>query len=56
MYHYEMAEPLWALVARWWGAPTGAPITWWRRTYEEELVPVVALDPKSGSLARVATR
>lgn len=55
MYHYEMAEPLWTLAARWWRAPA-APLTWWKRTLEEELVPVVALDPKSGNLHRVATR
>ena len=50
MYHYEMAESLWALAARWAHDPA-APLVWWRRTFEESLVPPVALTD-DGQLAR----
>ena len=51
MYHYQMAAPLWELAAQWWRG-NGAPLTWWRRTYEEALIPTVQLDPQSGKLVR----
>ena len=57
MYHYEMAEPLWRLAARWWRGGGwrggGAPLTWWRRSFEEALVPVVQIDER-GTLRRAA--
>ena len=50
MYHYTMAEPLWSLGARWWHEPS-APLVWWRRSYEELLIPTMQLDG-AGRLAR----
>ena len=44
MYEYTMAAPLWELAARWWAQRAGAPpLVWWRRAYEEPLIPVVQL-------------
>jgi hypothetical protein len=51
MYHYTMAEPLWRLAARWWHDP-GAPLVWWRRRFEEPLIPMMQIDG-AGRLARV---
>ena len=48
MYHYEMAAPLWEIVWAYW---RGERPAWWRRTYEEPLVPVVRLD-EGGELVR----
>ena len=48
MYHYEMAAPLWEIVGAYW---RGERPAWWRRTYEEPLVPVVRLD-EGGELVR----
>ena len=48
MYHYEMAAPLWEIVWEYW---RGERPAWWRRTYEEPLVPVVRLD-EGGELVR----
>ena len=51
MYRYEMAAPLWELLARWWAAPAGTPLTWWVRSYEERLIPPMELG-KGGTLQR----
>ena len=49
MYKYEMAAPLWELAPRYLG---GEAVAWWRRAYEEPLVPPVRLDAASGRLVR----
>jgi hypothetical protein len=41
MYHYRMAAPLSKLMAEWW---SGSGIIWWKRAYEESLVPVITWD------------
>ena len=43
-----MAAPAWALAKQWWHAPE-QPLVWWKRTFEEGLVPPVQLGP-SGQL------
>ena len=40
MYHYTMAAPLWELAPRWL---RGETVTWWKREYEEKLIPPVRL-------------
>ena len=50
MYHYTMSAPLWELARPWL---EGKTVTWWKREYEEPLIPVVTLH--QGRLARVQT-
>jgi hypothetical protein len=47
MYHYQMAASLWELLPQHF---TRDKIQWWNRTYEESLVPVVALRQGTGKL------
>ena len=49
MWHYSMAAPLWELATPWL---RGETVVWWRREYEESLVPTVVLH--QGRLARAA--
>ena len=51
MYRYQMAAPLWELLAQWWAAPAGTPITWWVRMYEDRLIPPMELG-KGAKLVR----
>jgi hypothetical protein len=54
MYHYEMSAPLWEILPRYVYTKRGDERTkWWNRTYEENLVPVVALG-KDQRLIRAA--
>jgi hypothetical protein len=43
MYQYQMAAPLWHLVA---DLIRGREVTWWKRTYKEPLIPPVQLDTR----------
>lgn len=49
MWHYRMAAPLWELAPRWWRREE---VTWWRRSFEEQLVPPVERQPATGRLMR----
>ena len=50
MYHYQMAAPLWELLPQYL---TGiGRVQWWNRTYEESLIPVVAVRQETGKLYR----
>ena len=56
MYRYEMAAPLWELAQQWWAAAErgdAPPLVWWRRSYEEPLIPTVLLG-SGGRLERAA--
>jgi hypothetical protein len=44
MYLYEMSAPLWELLPQYLFSTSEISQTeWWNRTYEENLIPVVAL-------------
>jgi hypothetical protein len=51
MYHYRMASPLGEILKDYtygWFSVNGYSnynVTWWNRTYEEPLIPVVEFDP-----------
>lgn len=47
MWHYEMNAPLWELAPKWL---RGETVKWWRRDYEQPLIPEVLLH--HGRLAR----
>ncbi|KAL1508528.1 hypothetical protein AB1Y20_004628 [Prymnesium parvum] len=49
MWRYEMSAPLWELVTPWF---RGETVTWWRRKYEEQLIPTVVIH--QGQLALAA--
>eukprot|EP00540_Astrosyne_radiata_P001686 CAMPEP_0116854178 /NCGR_PEP_ID=MMETSP0418-20121206/18422_1 /TAXON_ID=1158023 /ORGANISM="Astrosyne radiata, Strain 13vi08-1A" /LENGTH=292 /DNA_ID=CAMNT_0004486859 /DNA_START=165 /DNA_END=1043 /DNA_ORIENTATION=- len=53
MYHYQMAAPLWKLLPQWIFAKQHEEVIWWKRTYEESLVPVIRLDPDTDKLTVV---
>jgi hypothetical protein len=44
MYLYEMSASLWELLPQYlYSKSEDSRITWWHRTYEESLIPAVAL-------------
>mmetsp|Transcript_25854 Transcript_25854/g.39723 ORF Transcript_25854/g.39723 Transcript_25854/m.39723 type:complete len:214 (+) Transcript_25854:126-767(+) len=47
MYRYVMAAPLWDILL---DLVNGNNVVWWNRTYEENLVPSVELDPTTRKL------
>ena len=46
MYHYQMAAPLWNILPKYLVSGFGGQeeVVWWNRTFDEELIPPVALD------------
>ncbi len=62
MYRYEMADPLWVLLPKyfrglWVGMNNdektdSANIQWWKRYYEEPLLPVITFDQEQRQLVR----
>ncbi len=46
MFHYRMEDSLWKLVLR----KQKQELVWWKRNYEEPLVPPVVFDNTTGSL------
>jgi hypothetical protein len=50
MYRYEMNKPLWALGRDYWN---GRELVWWKRRFEESLIPPVVLDA-SGTRLKLA--
>ena len=53
LHECAMAAPLWELAPRWW---RGEAVTWWRRTYEEPLIPPVSVQPGTGQLVLASRR
>ena len=59
MYHYKMAAPLWQIVKdyveTWFSLhrSSGASVMWWKRKFEETLIPVVKFDPVQRRLVQV---
>ena len=53
MYHYKMKEPLSEILWRTWQAyrAGGGDVRWWKRKFEEVLMPPVMLDQTGGRLA-----
>jgi lipase maturation factor 1 len=50
MYHYRMTKSLWELVRDYW---SGKELVWWKRRFEETLIPPVMLD-ESGTRLQLA--
>lgn len=69
MYHYRMDAPLWTIGERYihsWlkghktqhdddSTKDDGRVTWWRRQFEENLIPVVSLNEKTKRLVRETT-
>ena len=60
MYHYQMAAPLWEIVSTYLSSMFSLNrehqeerVVWWNRTFEEVLLPPVALDMERQRLVRV---
>ena len=57
MYHYQMAAPLWQvlwrLAAEQWDGGRG-PTQWWRREFEQPLIPLVQLGESGAGLVRAS--
>jgi Lipase maturation factor len=52
MYHYRMTKSLWALLRDFWD---GKELVWWKRRFEESLIPPVMLDESGTRLQLVPT-
>lgn len=51
MYHYQMAAPLWELLPDYL---EGNGVVWWKRSFEETLIPPVRRDEERGRLVAAA--
>jgi hypothetical protein len=52
MYRYEMNKPLCGLVKDYWN---GEEVVWWKRRFEESLIPPVVLDASGARLQLAPT-